>query len=77
MYSDQYDGQNRNIVSLMCQYIVSSPEYSVKKIYHTFLINEHSYLLCNQNYGLVENKKILFLNIFILEDSNNIILEAH
>lgn len=58
MYSDQCGGQNRNIkLSLLCQYIVSNPEYTINKIDHTFLVSSHSYLPCNQDFGLVEKQK--------------------
>lgn len=77
MYSDQCGGQNRNIkLSLLCQFIVSSPDYIVKKIDHKFLVSGHSYLPCDQDFGLVEKKKKLFPNIFIPEDWNNVILAA-
>ncbi|KAL4153089.1 hypothetical protein QTP88_000922 [Uroleucon formosanum] len=77
MYSDQCGGQNRNIkLSLLCQYIVSSPEYTVKKIDHKFLVSGHSYLPCDQDFGLVEKQKKLFPNIFIPEHWNNVILTA-
>jgi len=74
MYSDQCGGQNRNIkLSLLCQYIVSSPEYTVKNIDHKFLVSGHSYLPCDQDFGLVEKQKKLFPNIFIPEHWNNVI----
>lgn len=77
MYSDQCGGQNRNIkLSLLCQYIVSSPEYIVKNIDHKFLVSGHSYLPCDQDFGLVEKQKKLFPNIFIPEHWNNVILAA-
>ena len=77
MYSDQCGGQNRNIkLSLLCQYIVSKSEYTVKKIDHKFLVSGHSYLPCDQDFGLVEKQKKLFPNIFIPEDWNNVILAA-
>lgn len=77
MYSDQCGGQNRNIkLSVLCQYIVSSPEYTVKKIDHKFLVSGHSYLPCDQDFGLIEKQKKCFPNIFIPKDWNNVILAA-
>lgn len=77
MYPDQCGGQNRNIkLSLLCQNIVSSPEYTVKKIDHTFLVSGPSYLPCDQDFGLVEKQKKFFPNIFIPEHWNNVILVA-
>jgi len=38
MYSDQFSGQNRNIkLSLLCPFIISSSEYTVKKIDYKFV----------------------------------------
>jgi hypothetical protein len=58
MCSNQCGGQNWNIKwSLLCQYIVSNPEYTVEKIDQKFLVSGYSYLPCDQNFGLVEKQK--------------------
>ena len=48
----------------------------VKNIDHKFLVSGHSYLPCDQDFGLVEKQKKLFPNIFIPEHWNNVILAA-
>ncbi|XP_038218959.1 uncharacterized protein LOC119837446 [Zerene cesonia] len=77
MFSDQCGGQNRNIkMALFCQYIVSSSEYTTIKIDHKFLVSGHSYMSCDQDFGLIEKKKRFFKNIFVLKDWEQVILAA-
>lgn len=58
MYSDQCGGQNRNIkMAVLCNYIVSSPDFTVTEIHHKFLVSGHSYLPCDQDFGLIEKEK--------------------
>lgn len=66
MYSDQCGGQNRNIkMSLLCQYVVSSPDFTIEEIDHKFLVSGHSYLPCDQDFGLVEKNKKYYKEIHI------------
>lgn len=61
MYSDQCGGQNRNIkMAALCNYIVSCNISGVKEIHHKFLVGGHSYLPCDQDFGLVEKQKKIF-----------------
>lgn len=61
MYSDQCGGQNRNIkMAVLCNYIVSSPDFTVTEIHHKFLVSGHSYLPCDQDFGLIEKEKKYF-----------------
>ena len=77
MYSDQCGGQNRNIkVAVLCQYIVSSSQFSVKVIEHKFLVSGHSYLPCDQDFGLVQKRKKYFPNIYLPEHWNNVVASA-
>ena len=69
MYSDQCGGQNRNIkLSLMCSYITTSPDNTVSRIDHKFLCSGHSYLPCDQDFGLVEKSKKYHSNIYVPND---------
>lgn len=77
MYSDQCGGQNRNIkMSVLCNYIVSSTEFEVEEIDHKFLLSGHSYLPCDQDFGLIEKEKKFHPNIFIPDDWNKVITNA-
>lgn len=77
MYSDQCGGQNRNIkMAALCNYIVSSNLSVVKEIHHTFLVSGHSYLPCDQDFGLVEKQKKFFRDIFVPDDWNKVVESA-
>ncbi|CAF4948137.1 unnamed protein product [Pieris macdunnoughi] len=66
VYSDQCSGQNRNIkMATLCQYIVAHTDYTVDNIDHKFYVSGHSYLACDQDFGLVEKKKKFFKNIYL------------
>lgn len=69
MYSDQCGGQNRNIkMSLLCNYITASPDFNVDEIDHKFLVSGHSYLPCDQDFGLIEKEKKFHPHIFVPSD---------
>lgn len=77
MYSDQCGGQNRNIkMATLCQYIVAHPDYTVDNIDHKFYVSGHSYLACDQDFGLVEKKKKFFKNIYLPDDWTTVIKAA-
>lgn len=77
MYSDQCGGQNRNIkMAALCQYIVAHPDYTVETIDHKFYVSGHSYLSCDQDFGLVEKKKKFFKNIFVPDNWVEVIKAA-
>lgn len=77
LYSDQCGGQNRNIkMATLCQYITSHPDYIVEKIDHKFFVSGHSYLACDQDFGLIEKQKKFFKNIFIPDDWIEVIKAA-
>jgi len=58
MYADQCRGQKRNIkMSVLCNYIVASPSFTVNEIDHKFLVSGHSFLPCDKDFGLVEKQK--------------------
>lgn len=77
MYSDQCGGQNRNIkLALICNYIVSSPGFTVNQIDHKFLVSGHTFLPCDQDFGLIEKKKKLHKNIFLPQDWTAVIKDA-
>ena len=77
MYSDQCGGQNRNIkMAALCNYIVLSNLTVVKEIHHKFLVSGHSYLPCDQDFGLVEKQKKFFKDIYVPEDWSKVIESA-
>lgn len=77
MYSDQCGGQNRNIkMAALCNFIVSSNISVVKEIEHKFLVSGHSFLPCDQDFGLVEKNKKIFKDIYVPDDWNNVIESA-
>ncbi|CAG9773480.1 unnamed protein product [Ceutorhynchus assimilis] len=66
MYSDQCGGQNRNIkMALICDFIATSTEFTVNEIDHKFLVSGHSYLPCDQDFGIVEKEKKFHKDIFL------------
>ncbi|CAG4955519.1 unnamed protein product [Colias eurytheme] len=77
LYSDQCGGQNRNIkMAVLCQYITAHPDFVVESIDHKFFLSGHSYLACDQDFGLIEKKKKLFKNIFVPDDWDEVIKAA-
>lgn len=77
MYSDQCGGQNRNIkLSLLCNYITASPNFSVEEIDHKFMVSGHSYLPCDQDFGLIEKEKRFHPHIFVPNDWHAVIKHA-
>lgn len=77
MYSDQCGGQNRNIkMSLICGFIVNHSDFIVTEIDHKFLCSGHSYLPCDQDFGLIEKSKKNYPNIFIPDDWHQVIKSA-
>lgn len=58
MYSDQCGGQNRNIkIAALCDHIVTNPKFHCTEIDHKFLVSGHTYLACDQDFGLIEKQK--------------------
>jgi hypothetical protein len=51
--------------TLICNYNVTSPDFEVTKIDHTFLISGHSYLPCDQDFGLIVKQKRYFPEICV------------
>lgn len=77
LYSDQCGGQNRNIkMAVLCQYITTHSDFTVENIDHKFFLSGHSYLACDQDFGLIEKKKKLFKNIFVPDDWDEVIKAA-
>lgn len=77
MYSDQCGGQNRNIkLSLICQYVVSHPDFTIEEIDHKFLVSGHSYLPCDQDFGLIEKNKKFYKEIYVPNDWLEVIKTA-
>lgn len=77
MYSDQCGGQNRNIkIAAICNYMVMSNTFSVKEIHHKCLVSGHSYLACDQDFGLIEQQKRFHKHIYIPHDWLDVIKNA-
>lgn len=77
MYSDQCGGQNRNIrMSIICNYMVMNSSYSVDHIDHKFLVSGHSFLPCDQDFGLIEKEKRFYKDIYTPADWGRVILSA-
>jgi len=77
MYSDQCGGQNRNIkMAALCNYIVASPSNTVVEIDHKFLVGGHSFLPCDQDFGLVEKQKKFHSEIHLPDDWKSVITSA-
>ncbi|XP_074028086.1 uncharacterized protein [Leptinotarsa decemlineata] len=77
MYSDQCGGQNRNIkMSLLCNYITASRNFTVEEIDHKFLVSGHSYLPSDQDFGLIEKEKKFHPHVFIPQDWHTVIKHA-
>lgn len=77
MYSDQCGGQNRNIkMAVLCNYIVASPSFTVNEIDHKFLVSGHSFLPCDQDFGLIEKQKKCHSEIHVPDDWKSVITSA-
>lgn len=77
MYSDQCGGQNRNIkMATLCNYIVASTSFTVEEIDHKFLLSGHSYLPCDQDFGLIEKEKKFHPDVHLPNDWITVILSA-
>ncbi|CAG9827032.1 unnamed protein product [Diabrotica balteata] len=64
LYSDQCGGQKRNIkMAVLCDFIVSHPDIVVENIDHKFLVSGHSYLVCDQVFGVISKQKVFFKDI--------------
>lgn len=76
MYSDQCGGQNRKIkMAVLCKYIVAIPSLTVNEI-QTFLVSGHSFLPCDQDFGLVEKQKKFHSEIHVPHDWKLVITSA-
>ncbi|XP_050497716.1 uncharacterized protein LOC126878867 [Diabrotica virgifera virgifera] len=77
MYSDQCGGQNKNIkLTAIMDYVVNSNEFHVKKIDHKFLIPGHTYLPCDQDFGLIEKAKKYYKKIYLPADWSEVVKNA-
>lgn len=77
MYSDQCGGQNRNIkMAVLLNYIVLSPSFTVNEIDHKYLVSGHSFLPCDQDFGLVEKQKKCNSEIHVPDDWKSVITSA-
>ncbi|CAG9761530.1 unnamed protein product [Ceutorhynchus assimilis] len=77
MYSDQCGGQNRNIkVALLCNNIVSDPSNPIEVIDHKFLLSGHSYLPCDEDFGLVKKQQKFHPDIFVPNDWKKVVRDA-
>lgn len=77
MYSDQCGGQNRNVkMALICDFMTSSEEFKVCEIDHKFLVSGHSYLPCDQDFGVIEKEKKFHKDIFLPEHWTTVIKSA-
>lgn len=65
MYSDQCGGQNRNKISALCNYIVTSSDFTIEEIDHKFLVSGHSFLPCDQDFGLIEKQNKFHPHIYV------------
>lgn len=77
MYSDQCGGQNRNIkMYSFCNFITCSSNFVVNRIDHKFLVSGHSYLACDEDFGLIEKRKKYHSNIYVPDDWVPVFKEA-
>nr|CAI5848482.1 unnamed protein product [Callosobruchus analis] len=77
MYSDQCGGQNRNIkIALLCKYILETGQTTLHQIDHKFLVSGHSYMPCDQDFGVIEKNKRHYDNIYIPDDWTRVIKTA-
>lgn len=77
MYSDQCGGQNRNIkIAALCDHIVTNQKFHCTEIDHKFLVSGHTYLACDQDFGLIEKKKKYHPEVYVPDDWLQVILAA-
>lgn len=71
-YSDCCGVQTRNKNLLkFCMYIVKTN--TIEVIDHKFLESGHTYMECDQDFGLIEKRKRVVNNVFVLEDWMDIV----
>lgn len=69
MYSDQCGGQNKNFkMVIMMNYVANNDNLKINKIDHKFMVSGHSYLACDQDFGLIEKEKRYHKNIYVPAD---------
>lgn len=77
MYSDQCGGQNRNIkIAVLCKYILESELSVLNQIDHKFLVSGHSFMPCDQDFGVIEKNKKFVENIYVPDDWVRVIKTA-
>lgn len=62
-------------MSLLCNYMVASPNFIVEEIDHKFLVSGHSFLPCVQDFGVIEKEKNFHPHIFVRQDWHHVIYQ--
>nr|XP_022906720.1 uncharacterized protein LOC111418411 isoform X1 [Onthophagus taurus] len=74
-FSDNAGGQNKNNnIIKFCRHIVQTT--SIQRIDHKFLISGHSYMECDQHFGIIEKSKKKNQYIFVPDDWFNVVAHA-
>lgn len=74
-FSDNAGGQNKNInIIKFWMHIVQTT--SISRVDHKFLISGHSYMECDQDFGIIERAKSKHQYIFVPDDWTNIVAHA-
>lgn len=63
-------------MAALCDYIVTNPKYHCKEIEHKFLVSGHTYLACDQDFGLIEKQKKYHPEVYVPDDWLQVILAA-
>ena len=76
-HSDSCGGQNHNI-NIVClwQYIVSSDEFAYTVIDHKFMVNRHSYLRSDRDFGGIEKAKRHQTSVYTPEQWGELVRKA-
>jgi hypothetical protein len=56
--------------------MVLDPSFTVALIDHKFLVSGHSYLSCDQDFGVIEKNKVYFREIYVPSDWEQVIATA-
>lgn len=75
-FSDNCGGQNKNqYIARFWMYIVKSS--NIDKVDHKFLIAGHSYMQCDQDFGIIEKTKKNLKYVFVPDDWISAVAAAH
>nr|CAI5822693.1 unnamed protein product [Callosobruchus analis] len=68
--------KQKHKIALLCKYILETGQTTLHQIDHKFLVSGHSYMPCDQDFGVIEKNKRHYDNIYIPDDWTRVIKTA-